>query len=371
MLLTRGQSMFTVLLALLLFPTPPITLDNVGQVQELRRIEFGENYANVLAFHPSNDNNLYTGHVDGLITMQDLNHATEIRWQAHTDTVTGLVFTAAGDRLISAGLDGCVYIWNTVTNKMIQEIAGCNDAVTAIALSESDAFLAVGFDNGQVYLYDFASIDRLTVFYQFSATVALEFFQSWLGTQGEHLVIADPSTVWIYTISDGIPEAIRLLSLFQLGYSQNIADIAVHPAINTEGPVNKGLMVASSTSQPEFWVLPGLAPYPVSLYESEMTYPLSLDFNSTGDLLAVAGKFTAAGGGCDVVRCAIEIFDTLQQWPSLPETETTSPWGTRLTVLDGHRTWHTAVTFSPTDRLLVSASVDGLLIIWGIPTHQD
>jgi WD40 repeat protein len=92
-----------------------------------------------------------------------------------------------------------------------------------------------------------------------------------------------------------------------------------------------------------------------------MAYPKALSFSHEGSLLAVAGKSTTGGGGCDINLCPIEIIRTHY-------TEGDTGHILRvLATLEGHHDWITDVAFSQDDRLIASSSADGLVLIWGIP----
>jgi WD40 repeat protein len=342
------------------FQTTEIQVSNVSRVREMQRLDFTPDYANVLLFDPLNDERLYFGLSNGQIAVYDLADGSHRSWQAHPEPVVDLAISSDGEQLFSASSDGCVFKWNSSTHTRLQQIGDCGQAVTAIALNRSDELLAVGYDNGEVYLFNIESGDRISSFYTLGSSIDLKFHFPIPGVGAETLVVADAYSVWLYRVEN---ERLQLMRVAQEETVQTISGIDVHPS-DRWGPL-PAVAVKISVVQPQLWHFYGIGRAVFTFERSEMTYANALDFDREGDLLAVAGKFTTAGGGCDAIRCAIEIFHTGEGGAYDPD-----PWGERLVVLDGHTTWHTDVEFSPSNRYLVSSSVDGLVILWGLPSES-
>ena len=73
--------------------------------------------------------------------------------RGHTDSVTGLIFTADSTSLISSSLDGLIRIWSLVGLRETNFIE-IGEPVTAIALSSDGTTLAIGTQTGSIALWD-------------------------------------------------------------------------------------------------------------------------------------------------------------------------------------------------------------------------
>jgi WD40 repeat protein len=248
-------------------------------------------------------------------------------------------------------------VWDIASASKTEQIGDCSHPVIAISLNASDELLAVAYENGQVQLYDLETGTFITRFYTRGAPVNVEFFRKTDESEIDRLVVADLGTIWMYSIDD---EIIMLSDFVSIGYVQSITDMGLRQNTVFDIP---DVAVVITVTHPQMWSSLGLARTTYVFKQSEMTYGQALDFDSKGQLFAMAGKFTAAGGGCDAVRCAIEIFYTGEE-----DQPHQHAFGDRLIVLDGHSVWHTDIRFSPSSRYLASASRDGLVIVWGIPT---
>jgi hypothetical protein len=121
------------------------------------------------------------------------------------------------------------------------------------------------------------------------------------------------------------------------------------------------LVTISSLTGLDFWDLPFPIGEPSLSSASTMTYPNTLSINHDGSLIAIGGKATTAGGGCNTNLCPIEIIRTHFD-PDDPET--LFPVAVSLV---GPQTGPVDVTFSSDDRYLASSFDNGLVLIWGIP----
>jgi WD40 repeat protein len=73
-------------------------------------------------------------------------------WQAHRDSVNGIVFLGDGSRLLSAGFDGRMAIWNLAGHRLQAWDTG--SPVTALSARRDRAVLATGHADGSVRLWD-------------------------------------------------------------------------------------------------------------------------------------------------------------------------------------------------------------------------
>lgn len=91
-----------------------------------------------------------------------------------------------------------------------------------------------------------------------------------------------------------------------------------------------------------------------------MAYPKHMSFSPNGNLVAVAGKETTAGGGCNINYCPVEIIN-LKNY--------SSEIGFESIEIGSHDMWYADVDFNSDGRLLASASLDGVIKIWGVPIN--
>ncbi|NNJ93570.1 MAG: WD40 repeat domain-containing protein [Halobacteria archaeon] len=113
----------------------------------------------VVAFSPSGDL-LASGGWEGTVRLWRMpdgspGHA----WQAHADTVNGMVFTDAGQRLVTAGFDRRIATWS-INGQLLGQVESPAPITHMTALEPADRLLT-GHADGSVRLWRLSDFSRL------------------------------------------------------------------------------------------------------------------------------------------------------------------------------------------------------------------
>lgn len=153
-----------------------------------------------------------TGEQAQIIVWESTSGVARLRLTGATIAVRSLAFSSDGTRLVAAGRNGAVTIWNAFDGKLISSLPPheLNDYQT-IALSPNGGFLAIGAPDHSIQLWDLHSGAMAREFRGHSKLVARIAFSG----DGRHLVSADfdnagptrPSEVKIWDVHSGKEEA--------------------------------------------------------------------------------------------------------------------------------------------------------------------
>jgi WD40 repeat protein len=95
-----------------------------------------------------------SGYADGNIQVWSIEGEGLGHIKAHDGEVTALTYLPGGGKLVSAGADGAVAIWNAATGQRIASLTGHPGAILALALSHDGKWLAAGGSGATVLIWN-------------------------------------------------------------------------------------------------------------------------------------------------------------------------------------------------------------------------
>ncbi|CAH1975038.1 unnamed protein product [Acanthoscelides obtectus] len=107
----------------------------------------------IARFHPSINELLAFGTMDGQVTIKDMAKEEEITERRHCDKVTGIAFTTDKKIMVTAGSDNRIFMSNLATHAPVFKMI-IHTGATSLDISPDNSMLAVGLEDGSVYLYD-------------------------------------------------------------------------------------------------------------------------------------------------------------------------------------------------------------------------
>lgn len=373
---------------------------NTDTGQEINTLS-GHNALVLLMTFATESPNLATADDTGEVIVWDTQTGQDLLKLASDDDnpVAGLALNDNGNLLAVGYQDGAIDIWAVAAGQQQQQLAGYNEAITAMAFSRDSQQLAVA-DNGlEITIWDIATgNDTLALSGHEAPVTALTF-----NSDGTKLASASEdktAIVWDLTSEDetttfiGHSDAVQSVSINEstdmlvTGSRDNTAkvwDIA-------SGEVNLTLVghksaVNSALFAPEGVIITasrdGTIKYWRMVSEDINTgyrqWVTSIDWSPDGRLLAsVAGD-----GGVrlwDIAGKSNIVFPTHQEWVSQIAF---SPEGDRLAtasddstveiwpvkggppqIMTGHTDWVNTVAWHPNGQILASGGADNTLIFW-------
>jgi WD40 repeat protein len=396
-------------------------------VQELRRACGEKNQLFSLAFNPEGDR-LASGWLDKKIIVWDLKHpdAPEIL-AGHFSPVFALTFSPDGKTLVSGGSDRTVKRWDlSITPKKSESLSGYAQEIYSLAANEKNEIFA-GTGKGTIAVWNLGSKDLRLVKPINLPLHEKEFVQcvSLLGEHGQMLAFgASTGRIFLWNLVNaklwGEPLVGSNKPVLCIGSSPdgktwasgseegiifwNAAGEPRGQVHNEKGAVSAlafrppdGLELASNTAGGEivFWDVARQIPLSPPLGDPQAGHVNSLAFSPDGKQLAAGdadekvflwdantrtrigtkplcefnnptyspvfsvafsskGQVAAAGGDPKIKVC-----NTPASGSNL-----------RASRLEKHKSEVTSLAFSPDGQMLVSASRDGALILWDVPSGQ-
>lgn len=118
-----------------------------------KEIEFLE-HPTAVKFHPNIPSLMAIGQKNGEVLIKD-NDTSEVvnKLQKHSSSVTGITFLGGEKTIITTGLDHkiCMYDYNSQENVFRISM---QQAITALDVSFNEPFIAVGTEDGHIFMYD-------------------------------------------------------------------------------------------------------------------------------------------------------------------------------------------------------------------------
>lgn len=107
-----------------------------------------------VAFSPAG-NTVVSGSADKTVILWDIESGKEIRrFTGHTDSVNSVAFSPKGDSVLSGSADNSLILWNVKTGEQIHRFARHTESVNSIALSPDGITAASGSSDGTILLWN-------------------------------------------------------------------------------------------------------------------------------------------------------------------------------------------------------------------------
>jgi WD40 repeat protein len=337
--------------------SPPITPENVAQIEVVNRLAIIGTYAEELAFNPSISRELALAQNDGRVSIWDVTTAQRIaEWRVSETSLNAITYTPDGTQIITAADDGNVKVWDAITGNLMKNLTVAEQIPVVVDITPHGT-IAVGYQDGRIRLWNNETGEiRLTLYGYYGEVVALD-----ISPDEKRIVFGYAYGSIIIYWFDNIEQ--QQVYIEQILLARELYDLAFVPNPQPYDFLSSeyGLATINNFRSVQFWD----AQYTITLHtwntQSTMIYPISMSFNHEGTLLAVGGKATAAGGWCESNPCPIEIIQA-QHDPNNIEIDLPI-----LATLGEPQTGPVDVRFSNDDRFLASSFENGLVLIWGIP----
>jgi len=249
-----------------------------------------------------------------------------------------VIYMDTDDAIISAGLDGNVYITDTTTRESTTLLAPDIGRITAIALSTDETQIAVATDTGIIQLWDINTQEPLTQ--AFAGHIATIFSLAFSPDSQQLASAGEDTTILIWDV-EALITGDDLASQELNGHDDGLFAVAWHPS----EPI---LASASRDNSVRLWNIETLDMI-ISL-EKHTNAVEALAFSPSGDMLASAGRDNS-----------IIIWDVASVLgEGEPQSET----------IGGHSNWVLSLAFSPDGNTLVSGGRDRAILLWDMSSLQ-
>ncbi|NTU49877.1 MAG: CHAT domain-containing protein, partial [Desulfobulbaceae bacterium] len=363
-----------------------VILWDIGETSSSRILVGHSASANDVAFSP-----------DGTILASSSRDKTIILWNTatgrpigkpltgHTNTIGSVAFSPDGKILASSSPSGDpIILWNVLTKQRIASLDGGHTIpVFSVAIDRDGQIVASGTADGSIYLWDFATGQRISTFPRDSGhTMAV-----WgLAFSPDGKTLASSSSDYSIILWDvHKPETPVRIGKPLIKHTAEVVSLAFSPDGST-------LASGSYDHTVILWNLTDIESPVVIQHPLEGHSSLVMDVVFSPD-----GKILASGGADNSVflwdaSTRQQIGHSLTGHTSWVRNVVFSPdgktlvssgldksilfWDVATQKLDGaplmgHKVAITGLAFSPNGKLLASSSVDGELILWDVETRQE
>lgn len=164
-----------------------------------------DNYLHAVTLSP--DGKLAaTGDRNGVVKLWNIGAGKEqLRFSAHTQTVTGVVFIPNGEKLVTTSRDRKIKIWDLMTGKLLRTLSDHDNWVNAIAIHPDGEILASAGRDG-IKLWNLRTGELLANLYE---------HQDWVSA-----IAFSPNGK--YLASGGFDKAVYLWEIPEMGISRNV-----------------------------------------------------------------------------------------------------------------------------------------------------
>lgn len=323
-------------------PTPiiarelvPVNADNANQMRELHRFDGHQGAVHAVAFHADNVTIASAGE-DGLVRLWNTLTGEQIAIFEHAGTVFTVAFDPDNAEVMAAGTrDGSVYIWDIESRETITVMQGHTAAVRSLVFAADGSMLASGGDDTSVILYNGDLYDIITNYEGHSGSVrGLTFSPQRFDDSGDFRLVS---------VSGDRTVIIRIASTGDMLYALSEDTGGLLSAAYNPG----GSLVAVGSSDHNIYLWSEQTASLVATLVEHDDWVFSVDFRpETRD--TDRGDILASGSNDGALR----LWDMVN--------------GDPLVALAGHDGAVLSVAFSPDALRLVSAGVDGSVRLWGI-----
>jgi WD domain, G-beta repeat/GAF domain/PEGA domain len=254
--------------------------------------------------------------------------------KAHSGWVTGLAFSADGERLASGSSDQTVKFWDVSTGQEANAVASKINDVQALAFSRDGRWLAAENSSNAVTVWNATTGQEVRTLSSNKASGALS---SWV-----YSIAFSPDSRWL---ASGVDD--KTVRLWDVATGQPIRDLtAGHRSV---------IYVAFSPDGR--WLASGGDGQTIKIWEAATGQELGTLRGHKKDVYAVVfspnGRYLASASADQTVK----LWDVTT--------------GREIHTLTGHGSDVTSIAFSPDSRWLASGSWDKTIKIWDVQTGQE
>jgi WD40 repeat protein len=289
--------------------------------------------------------------------------------KGHTDSVTSVVFSPDGRRIVSGGWDNLVKVWDANTGSEMRTLERHMDWVLSVAISADGRSIASASQDNNVTLWSFDGKKNLTLRGHTGGVRSLAFspdcrqiatgsydnsVKVWNAGTGEELLTFRRHVSMVECVAFS-PDSTRIASGSRDGTLKMWDAATGREVFKFRGHDDPLTCIAFSPDGR--WIASGSADKTVKIWETsggqeKLTLNghraaiLSVAFSPDGLRIATGSEDSSCG-----------IWDAMT--------------GKEILTLDGHAGWVTSVAFSPDGRRIASGSRDRTVKLWNATSGED
>ncbi len=336
--------------------TPPITPENVAQIEVVNRLELIDTSALAIAFNPLASHELALAQSNGFVSIWDVTTGDrQAEWQASETRITAIAYMPDAKYIVTMDENRQVDIWDTLSHEQLHTL-NLEDQTPVVFDTAPDNMIAIGYEDGNVRLWNAVTGENITVLYGNNSRMrTLD-----VSDDGRRIAFGYSSgTIFIYRIDNLEQERVYIEHIV---HAEDLNALTFHNYFFSNESLDAvALVTISDFISAQFWSFRYSMIFFSNQTDSTMAYPLRLTLSHDGSLLAIAGKATAAGGWCQINLCPVEIISAHYEQNTYPNSHPI------LKMFDVPGQSPLDIAFSPDDRYLASSFDGGLILIWGIP----
>jgi len=115
------------------------------------------------AFSPSDANQFATAHQDNKVRVWEMDSRKQIELSNHTSIVRKVVYAPTGNQLLSADVQGNIFLWNTQNWEQAPQLISVNDRVSEIIFMPDGSSFFVATESGKIMEYQIDGTNPQTI----------------------------------------------------------------------------------------------------------------------------------------------------------------------------------------------------------------